>query len=282
MQHAYNYTPYDETTIKYYAVPITTGANVICSSSAYQTIIPSTGTVTYSWSAGAYLTPSSQVGSSNYYSVSKTSNGPSYIAVNVNSSCSGTTVSAYKTVYVGTPIATNIQVNTSMCPGYSQVVTATVQGSPSSLSWYLSSGGSAYVSDYGNGSAYFNSYVVDCYGLTLDMTNSCGTSQAGTSICVDNCFAGYSVYPNPSKEYLSIDLASYKKAEAMPDQIILYNEKTLKPVYRLDHTQIIAETGEDGVLQMSMKELPEGTYYLHITSGAGSKQKVEKLRILHE
>jgi hypothetical protein len=282
MQHASTYTPYNESTIKYYAVPITTGTNTICTSSAYQTIIPSTGTVTYSWSAGPYLTPSSQVGSSNYYSVSKTSNGPTYVAVNVNSSCSGTTVSANKPVYAGTPTITNIQVNTSMCPGYSQIVVATVQGNPTSLSWYLSSGGSAYVTDYGNGSAYFNSYVVDCYGLTLDMTNSCGTSQAGTSICVDNCFSGYSVYPNPSKEYLAIDLVNAKQINAMPSEVILYSDKTQKPVYTFDHSQIVSKVGEDGIFRIPMTDLPKGIYYLHITPGGNSKQTVDRLRILHE
>ena len=126
------------------------------------------------------------------------------------SSSSGCPNSSWAEAYVhyGPPTIDNIVVNTSMCSGYGQVVTANTLGNATSLSWAVTSGNSsnAYLSDYGNGSASFNSYVPDCYGLTIYMSNTCGSSQGGTTICVDNCFGRYSVYPNPVKDVISIEL----------------------------------------------------------------------------
>lgn len=99
-------------------------------------------------------------------------------------------------VHYGPPTVDGITVNTSMCTGYGQVVTANVLGNPTSQTWAVTSGNSynAYLTDYGTGSAYFNSYIPDCYGLQISMSNTCGNSSDGTTICVDNCFGRYSVY----------------------------------------------------------------------------------------
>jgi hypothetical protein len=187
-------------------------------------------------------------------------------------------------VHYGVPTVDGITVNSSMCSGYGQVVTANVLGNPTSLSWAVIGGNSsnAYLTDYGAGSAYFNSYVPDCYGLQISMSNSCGNSSDGTTICVDNCFARYSVYPNPTKDYISVHFEQFDKARLLPEQLTLYREKTQESVYDIANSQIVASLNKEGVLQIPVKNLPRGTYYLHMISGEKAEQKTGITRIILE
>lgn len=213
MQHAPTYTPYNSSTLKYYAVPITTGASLICYSSAYQTIIPSTGTINYSWSAGAYLTPSSQTGSSNYYYVSKTGNGDSYINVQITSSCSGLTVSARKNVRVGALTTSEISVNgqVAVCPGNIYTYVANHPGGVGvSYSWTYPSGWSVQGQYQNQITLYVPQYGTQYGTVRVSVDNGCGASgYTGVTVYpAYSCGGGYiySYYPNPAKDKLTVEV----------------------------------------------------------------------------
>ncbi|GAB3992382.1 hypothetical protein GCM10028807_25350 [Spirosoma daeguense] len=119
-----------------------------------------------------------------------------------------------------------------MCLGNGVYIQSTSTAA-SGYSWVITSGNSsnAYLNDYGNGNATFNSYVSDCYGLQLNLTNSCGTVNAGGfTICVNNCFYRLSVYPNPASDIVMVQFDETKNADALPDEIKLVSEKSTLPV----------------------------------------------------
>lgn len=248
------------------------GSDLICnnSNSSFSFTGTPLGTVTWSTSNTSILTINS---SSGVATATATGNGFVNVIATMPVSCGSASV--VKSVFVGAPIVYDITVNTSMCSGYGQVVTANTLNSATSLTWSVTSGNAsnAYFTDYGTGSAYFNSYIPDCYGLTVYMSNTCGSSQGGTTICVDNCFAKYSVYPNPTRDYISIHFEQFDKTRVMPNQITLYNEKTQGAVYSIVNNQILASLNKEGVLQISVKDLPRGIYYLHVLSGENAEQK---------
>lgn len=187
-------------------------------------------------------------------------------------------------VHFGAPTVNGITVNTSMCSGYGQVVTANVLGNPTSLTWAVTSGNSynAYLTDYGTGSAYFNSYVSDCYGLQISMSNSCGNSSDGTTICVDNCFARYSVYPNPVKEVISIDFGEVRNKKTLPERVDLFEEKSVKKVKSIDVREAFEKNilKTNGILTINVEDLPRGTYYLHIINSETAGDKLVTQRIV--
>ena len=264
-----------------FAAPTILGRDLLCSGASYSVQNATGVSVTWSSSNTSIAYQPNRL-YKNYFERNGNANGA--VEIRAKLPCAATVPP--KTIWVGLPVAGTITANTSMCPGYGQTVSATVLGSPTSQDWSISSGNgaNAYFTNYGNGTAYFNSYVVDCYGLTLTMQNSCGTSLAGTTICVDNCSSAsaYNVYPNPAKENLMIEFDSSRSADLMPTEITLYSDKTQEPVYRMDHSQILAATSKEGVLTIPVSEMPSGAYYLHITSGQNSKQKIDKIKILHE
>lgn len=45
-----------------------------------------------------------------------------------------------------------------------------------SYNWSLSNPGNAYLTNYGSADTAFNAYVADCYGLSLQISNACGTT----------------------------------------------------------------------------------------------------------
>ncbi len=186
-------------------------------------------------------------------------------------------------VHYGPPTVNGITVNTSMCTGYGQTVSANILGNPTSSSWYVSSGNASntYLTDYGSGNAYFNSYIADCYGLTLNMSNVCGSSSDGTTICVDDCFARYSAYPNPAKDVINLELSEVRNKDLLPESIELFEEKSAKKVKSIDvkaafDKQVLKS---DGIFRIEVGDLPRGIYYLHINPKEESKQKVQIIRV---
>lgn len=186
-------------------------------------------------------------------------------------------------VHFGAPTVNGITVNTSMCSGYGQTVTANVLGNPTYTNWYVSSGNASntYLTDYGSGSAYFNSYVPDCYGLTINMSNACGSSSDGTTICVDDCFARYSAYPNPSKDVMNIEFGEIKNKESLPEYLDLFEEKSGKKILSIDVQDAINKKTlkSDGVLSIYVGDLPRGIYYLHITPTTVSTKKKQIIQV---
>lgn len=129
------------------------------------------------------------------------------------------------------------------------------------------------------GTAYFNSYVNNCYGIDITVSNCFGSVQKGITICVDNCAKGtpiYKVFPNPAKDQVKIQFDDDIAREALPQVIQLFSEATGKEVRSV---QVAEEFGsgsfqEDNTITLSVGDLPRGTYYLRLTNRDGNADNV--------
>lgn len=221
----------------------------------------------------------------NSVTVQGISNGTGKISAVIYDQC-GNRSAPEQLVYVGVPTVKNFTVNTSMCLGYSQVVVANTAGNPTSWNWYVSSGNAsnAYLTDYGGGTAYFNSYNADCYGLTVQMSNACGTSSDGVTICAMECFSPYKVYPNPAKDYVTVEFEKADKSEVLPDEVELYSEPLTDPVLVINVQEEYKNNkmAQGRNLVLNVKGMPRGTYYLHIKNSRNKANPIDKIRILLE
>jgi bacillolysin len=254
------------------------GPALLCTSGTYSlSATPAGTTVTWSSDQPWILSINSTTGVA-----TKTGNGPVTITATITTGCSSVQLS--RSVHAGTATPISISVNGTNCTGYSHDISITTSGSPTSFNWYASSGNAANatVLNYGGGTASFYSNIADCYGLTVSMTNSCGVSTAGTTICVDNCFSAFKVYPNPAKDYIAIQFATYNDKAAMPDQITLYDEKTQGSSNNMKAEDIFKKLDNQGILKLDVSSLPRGVYFLHISHGRQGDKKTEKVRIVLE
>lgn len=112
------------------------------------------------------------------------------------------------------------------------------------------------------------------------MSNSCGSASAGTTICIDNCSARYTVFPNPAKDQLSVKFDHYESSASMPDQISLFSEKTQEAVYTINFDGSYSKVGSDGLFKIDVGSLPRGTYYLHVTYSKNGEQTTDRTRIV--
>lgn len=254
------------------------GVDHLCPSSTYSVAnLPQGSTVAWSSSNTSAVT----INSSGVATRVGSFHGSVTLTATVSGGC-GTLVLT-KTISVGKPIATNISISApNNCAGTSQLVVATMTGNPTSSVWSITSGNAsnASLSDFGNGSASFYTNVPDCYGLTLNMSNSCGSASAGTTICIDNCSARYTVFPNPAKDQLFVQFEHYETTASMPDQISLFSEKTQEAVYNIKSDGIHSKVGSDGVFKIDVSSLPRGTYYLHVTYSKNGETTTDRTRVL--
>jgi hypothetical protein len=251
------------------------GSGFVCTTSAYTVANLQVGTSVVSWSSSntSILTinaagTASRVGNAN---------GQVTITATLNNGCGN--FSRTKTVHVGKPIVGSINVDSDVCTGEGQDVIANLTGA-TTASWAITSGNgfNATLMDNGNGTTYFNSYVQDCYGLQVNVSNACGSVLDGTTICVNSCFGGLVAYPNPAKDLVTLDFSDFTDEE-LPDQIQIFDEKSKTARRSID----IAHNSFNGrKIQIDTHDLPRGIYYFHIIKNGAVRQKVEKIRIVLE
>lgn len=251
------------------------GSGFVCTTSSYSVanLQPGTSVVSWSSSNNSILTinaagTASRVGSAN---------GQVTITATLNNGCGNFTRT--KTVHVGKPLVGSINVDSDVCTREGQDVVANLTGAISA-SWATTSGNgmNATLMDNGNGIAYFNSYVQDCYGLQISVFNACGSVIDGTTICVNSCFGGLVAYPNPAKDLVTFDFSNFSDNE-LPDQIQVFEEKSAELKLSIDITtnSLIGRK-----VQIDTHNLPRGTYYFHVIKIDSTRQKVEKMRVVLE
>lgn len=143
--------------------------------------------------------------------------------------------------------------------------------------WTCSDPGNTILNSNG-GSAYFNSYVNNCYGIDITVSNCFGSVQKGITICVDNCAKGtpiYKVFPNPAKDQVKIQFDDVAR-EALPQVIKLLSEATGKDVRSVQGAEQFGSVSfhQDKTITLSVGDLPRGTYYLMLISRDGSSENV--------
>lgn len=251
------------------------GSSFVCTTSSYSVANLQPGTSVVSWSSSNPVMMT--INAAGTASRVGNANGQVTITATLNNGCGNFTRT--KTVHVGKPIVGSINVDSDVCTGEGQDVVANLIGATSS-SWAITSGNgfNATLMDNGNGIVYFNSYVQDCYGLQINVSNACGSVIDGTTICVNSCFGGLIAYPNPAKDLLILDFSGFTDYE-MPDRIQIFDEKSTTAKRSID---IEGNAIKGRKVQIDTHDLPRGTYYFHVIKYDATRKKLEKMRIILE
>ncbi|WP_229211051.1 T9SS type A sorting domain-containing protein [Dyadobacter jiangsuensis] len=239
----------------------------------------------YNWVATGGITANSP-GNTNSAQITGVSDGT--VKVSATSSVCGVT-SAF---------STPINVKRSAPQPASLLVTANGGGSPDfmcngagvMLNAYTAEPGTQFgiwtSSDPGNtilnsngGTAYFNSYVNNCYGIDITVSNCFGSVQKGITICVDNCAKGtpiYKVFPNPAKDQVKIQFDDGQAIERLPQTVTLLSEVGGKEVRAIDATAQYATAAfeQERTITLPVSDLPRGTYYLMLVNRDGTSENV--------
>lgn len=202
----------------------------------------------------------------------------------------GTTRTESRTVNVGAPSFSNFLVNGQSTSNATICVNnfASIEALPvdplGNYSWSISSSGNAYLTNYFSASTAFNAYTADCYGLTLQVSNACGTTQSNLTICAQDCFARYTISPNPAKDVLNVVFEPTDNNAALPDEITLVSEQALRTV-RTVNVQELAQTAsfrQNQKVSFEVTELPRGIYYIQVKNSRRKDKELDVIRILLE
>lgn len=206
----------------------------------------------------------------------------------------GSILNAVRTTSTATPILSNVQLNSNavtgpmpVSSGSSYTMQVNVPSNPNpvtSISFSNIGGtGSMAVSltPSGNSCSIYVTGSIGSRYIRITATNSCGTSTRDVVLYIPSSFK---VYPNPAKDILTLEFPNTETPEALPDQIDLYNENSSQPIKSVSVQEEYNRNDfkNDNKIYIDVKSLPRGTYYLHVTSGKNSGQKIEKTRILLE
>src|SRR5690606_12306806 len=93
-----------------------------------------------------------------------------------------------------------------------------------------------------------------------------------TTFYAINCGSFLMSYPNPAKDVLTLGF-SESTTEKLPNEVELFSEKTQKSVYKISGSSLDEGLTREKTLQISVKDLPRGTYFLHVTANGEDKKK---------
>lgn len=259
------------------------GSFYVCDNNTYTYSVNSSGTA-FNWSVSGNLTITSGQGTSQI-TVARVFDGPATISVTSQGLCSSRSVTAGPPRFDGFLVNGQPFQNGYFCAGSSQYIQAQPSNVDNSYNWYISSGNTSngYLSPSGS-TATFTSYTSECYGISLQVTNGCGTTQTGLTLCAQNCFARYAVFPNPAQDYVTIEFDKVDSSDVLPDKIELLSEGSTKPVKMVDVQEVFSRKTftKGNQIEIDVRELPRGTYYLHILNSRRKDKEVDALRILLE
>ena len=130
----------------------------------------------------------------------------------------------------------------------------------------------------------------DCYvttngGATVAAvaTNSFGTSNT-LYYYIPAMGSFTSAYPNPAKDLLTLEFTTLKFSESLPSKIEILSEHHTKPVIYVPVREIYDKNGfaDDNKIQIDVKNLSRGIYYLHVSPALNSHEEKSIVRILLE
>jgi hypothetical protein len=244
----------------------------------------SSNATSYEWVGTGGITPS---GTTNSAYVTGTSDGTLRVRSYSSVCAAYSAYSDYINVKKSAPILSTIQVSANgggspdfMCNG-SGVDLNVWTGEPGTNwgPWTVSDPAKTYF-NYSGPTAYFNSYVNNCYGIDIAVSNCFGTVHKGVTICVDNCAVKaeptYTVFPNPANDILNIAFENVEDFSALPSTITLLSEESGREVKSLNLTKDYSSTSfkTSKTLAMMVNDLPRGTYYLHLGTPKGEDSKL--------
>jgi hypothetical protein len=262
--------------------PIVSGASAVCTSGTTFTVANApTGSVA-TWSSSANISINSSTGFA-----TATGGGTGLITLSLSTPCGIFTRT--KSVWVGPPTATALNLAVMFGPSENQLCWNMELGIGVTNSNHATQSVTGYSWNFSSWSGYHTGYDVSPYGsqgiatfivnsttptprlMSVRAQNLCGLSpQYWESFSAIDCQGGgpgpmmATAYPVPTNEYLTITLDTSSGSEA---SVKLYNSFS----HQVFETKSSAEK-----VTIPVKDLPEGTYYLHVKNG----KRTEKQRIL--
>ncbi|MFD1001664.1 S8 family serine peptidase [Ohtaekwangia kribbensis] len=121
-----------------------------------------------------------------------------------------------------------------------------------------------------------NSSAAPSQSISVTAQNSCGISSPySKTFYASSCGSMSVAYPNPTSDILSL---SFDDAPvALPQQIILYSEKTQKVVYTISSEKLTTAFSNEKTLNIPVNTFPRGVYYLRVENG---DRKTDQIRIV--
>lgn len=239
------------------------GPSQICSPTETYSIpnLPTGATVTWTTTGSISISGANNV---NPVSVTKSSNGTGTLTANISTACGSFSV-----------VKNNIQVGLPTEPLFTTNPQVRCMNSPYYLSLSLSEGTSVVsITGLKNGinkllagaGATACTVPEDILFVTFNLQNTCGTATYTIRIARNgrNCPIYRNIYPNPANTNLTIELNpdgdTLTKSTGYINEISLYNNKgkeVKSATIKSGETKTILDT----------KNLPNGTYFLHIKEG---------------
>ncbi|ODS81636.1 MAG: hypothetical protein ABS46_10995 [Cytophagaceae bacterium SCN 52-12] len=56
-----------------------------------------------------------------------------------------------------------------------------------------------------------------------------------------NCLLAYTIYPNPAKDYITIEFEKPVNAEGLPDEIVLYSDKSTIALRTINVQELLSQ-----------------------------------------
>ncbi len=155
-------------------------------------------------------------------------------------------------------------------------------------------GATSYIWNWSNSGWTYQSGL-NSPNLTLKTNNSSGTVALRVGACggqgggpatlftsVSGCFARATVYPNPGSQLIQVEFEQTDVAGLLPGEIILYSEGSTKPLRTINMGEVFSRKAfrEGNKVDIDVRDLPRGVYYIHLIPLPAQKAEVERIRLL--
>lgn len=168
---------------------------------------------------------------------------------------------------------------TFVSPGQ-HMVRLVMFGNPGSISWSVNPSSVLIYSSGAQCAFALNSGQ----GCTISVTasSSCGGPQSRNLSF--QAYSGYRVAPNPVTTTMEINFDRTDYVEALPDEINLLSEKSTKPIQSISLKDVFDRKAfKDGnKVEFDVKNLPRGTYYVHVINHRKKNNEVDAIRVILE
>ncbi len=278
IEHNWNDTPYGTSNLKYYVSTKITGDvnNPLCSGTRNFSARSIPG-ATYTWTTSSTLTITSGAGTSQItVARNGSSAGTGWVQVQISTPCSsGSATRRTSNFAVGSTVA---YPNYWLFDAYSSMWQLSYNAQPGASSTYSLVSGSATLTPYIN-----DCYVTTPGGAVISLVSTvpgCGSSSP-YYFYLPSSGSMLKVYPNPVSEILSVEVGEFGDLENLPYMLDLYSEKSGNKVRSISVDEIHKLGSlKDGKIEMDVRGLPKGLYFLHIVPRKGKGNKTEKMQII--
>ena len=150
------------------------------------------------------------------------------------------------------------------------------------ISWTIqNSGASAYVvyTTGNNGAVISSGSNQGGFALKASKSNACGTTDRYYGFYASNG-NNYRIYPNPTTDVLTIEIEKTDKMDDLPDIIELYSDNSTISVKSIKPKDLFEKKVLENKIEILVKDLKRGTYFLHIQTDKNKERPREIMRII--